>query len=392
MVNTISRWEQAILPSYATPVLTAVRGSGAVLWDDQGNSYLDLFAGIAVNVLGHAHPAIVHAVTEQVSTLGHVSNLVASEPAIQLAERLLSIAQCGPGKVFFANSGAEVNEAAIKIARRTGRREIIAAEGGFHGRTMGALSITGQPAKRAPFEPLLSDVTYLPYGDVDALRSAVNPNTAMVILEPIQGEGGVIVPPDGYLRAARDITQQAGVLLVLDEVQTGIARTGAWLACQHEGIRPDIITLAKGLGGGLPISACLAFGETASLLEPGQHGSTFGGNPVAAASALAVLSTIDSERLCSRTAELGEMLCDNIKSLNHPTIHGIRGKGLLLAIVLTQPLAATVERILRELGFLVNAVAADVIRIAPPLVITEEQLISFVKILPEALDTALTLD
>src|SRR3954469_21536888 len=275
----MSRWSAVMLPSYGEPTLTLVRGDGASVWDDAGNAYVDLVAGIAVNALGHAHPAVVAAVSRQVATLGHTSNLVANPPSVRLAERLLALAG-RDGKGFFANSGAEANEAAFKLARRTGRPQVVTADGGFHGRTMGALALTGQPAKRAPFEPLPGGVSFVPYGDEAALRSAVGPSTAAVFLEPVQGEAGVVVPPEGYLAAAAGAARGAGALLVLDEVQTGIGRTGAWFAHQRTGVEPDVVALAKGLGGALPIGACLAFGDAAELLEPGQHGSTFGGNPV----------------------------------------------------------------------------------------------------------------
>ena len=301
------RWTKAIMATYAAPPLTLVRGEGAQVWDESGKGYVDLVAGIAVNALGHAHPAVIEAVSRQVATLGHTSNLVANEPSVRLAERLLGLTG-RDGKVFFANSGAEANEAAFKLARRTGRGQVVAADGAFHGRTMGALALTGQPAKRLPFEPLPGGVTFVPFGDAAALRSAVGPDTAAVFLEPIQGEAGVVLPPEGYLAEARRIATAAGALLVLDEVQTGIGRTGAWFAHQREGVDPDVLTLAKGLGGGLPIGACLAFGDAASLLEPGQHGSTFGGNPVSCAAALAVLDTIDRDDLCSHAKRMGERL------------------------------------------------------------------------------------
>ena len=284
-------------------------------------------AGLAVNVLGHAHPAVVAAVSEQIATLGHTSNLVANEPSVRLADRLLELTG-RDGRVFFANSGAEANEAAFKISRRTGRGSIVSTEGGFHGRTMGALALTGQPAKRTPFEPLPAGVSFVPYGDADALTAAVGPGTAAVVLEPVQGESGVVVPPAGYLAAAREVTEQHGALLVIDEVQTGIGRTGQWFAHQHDGVEPDVITLAKGLGGGLPIGACLAFGDAADLLGPGQHGTTFGGNPVVCAAGLAVLDTIESDGLLDRAAVLGARLRSGIEGIGHPLVASVRGAGL----------------------------------------------------------------
>jgi acetylornithine/N-succinyldiaminopimelate aminotransferase len=382
----MSRWGDVMVPSYGEPTLTLVRGDGATVWDDQGRSYVDLVAGIAVNALGHAHPAVVEAVSRQVATLGHTSNLVANEPSMLLAERLLSLTG-RDGRVFFASSGAEANEAAFKMARRTGRASVVAAEGSFHGRTMGALALTGQPAKRAPFEPLPEGVSFVPYGDPAALRSAVGAWTAAVVLEPVLGEGGVVPAPDGYLATARRVTRERGVLLVLDEVQTGIGRTGAWFAHQAVGVEPDVLTLAKGLGGGLPVSACVAFGDAAGLLQPGQHGTTFGGNPVSCAAALAVLDTIERDGLLERAKALGEWLTTAIEDLGHPIVDHVRGPGLMLGIVLRAPVAARAEAALRELGFLVNAVAPDVLRLVPPLVLTDTQAASFVAALPRALDT-----
>ena len=383
----MSRWTESMLPTYAEPTLTLVRGDGATVWDDAGNAYTDLVAGIAVNALGHAHPAVVEAVTAQVATLGHTSNLVANEPSLRLAERLLALTG-REGRVFFANSGAEANEAAFKIARRTGRTSMVAAEGGFHGRTMGALALTGQPAKRTPFEPLPDGVTFVPYGDAPALLSAVGEWTAAVVLEPVLGEGGVVPAPEGYLETARHVTRQHGALLVLDEVQTGIGRTGSWFAHQSAGVEPDVLTLAKGLGGGLPIGACLAFGDATSLLVPGQHGTTFGGNPVACAAALAVLDTIERDGLLERAAALGKTLSTGITGLGHPLVDTVRGAGLMLGIVLTAPVAAAVEAAAREHRFLVNAVAPDVIRLVPPLVLTDAQADAFVAALPGILDAA----
>jgi acetylornithine aminotransferase len=375
-----------MVPSYGEPTLTLVRGEGATVWDDEGRAYVDLVAGIAVNALGHAHPAVVEAVSRQVATLGHTSNLVANEPSMLLAERLLSLTG-RDGRVFFASSGAEANEAAFKMARRTGRASVVAAEGSFHGRTMGALALTGQPAKRAPFEPLPEGVSFVPYGDAAALSSTVGAWTAAVVLEPVLGEGGVVPAPDGYLAAARRVTRERGALLVLDEVQTGIGRTGAWFAHQSVGVEPDVLTLAKGLGGGLPVSACLAFGDAAGLLQPGEHGTTFGGNPVSCAAALAVLDTIERDGLLERTKALGEWLTTAIEDLGHPLVGHVRGTGLMLGIVLRAPVAARAEAALRELGFLVNAVAPDVLRLVPPLVLTDTQAASFVAALPRALDT-----
>ena len=384
-MNLLSRWQHAVMNTYGPPALALVSGHGATVVDEDGRSYVDLHGGIAVNVLGHAHPAVVEAVRRQVATLGHVSNLYASPPAVALAERLLALAG-RPGAVFFANSGAEVNEAAFKLSRRTGRVAVVAATGAFHGRTMGALALTGQPAKVDPFRPLPGPVAHVPYGDADALDKAVDGDTAMVILEPIQGEAGVIVPPPGYLRAAREITAAHGALLVLDEVQTGTGRTGHWFAHQAEGVEPDVVTLAKGLGGGLPLGACLAFGDAATLLGPGSHGSTFGGNPICCAAALAVLDTIAADGLLDHAKRMGERLRRGIEALHHPLVRNVRGAGLLLGIVLTAPASAALADALKARGFLPNAVQPDVLRLAPPLVITAEQVDGFLTALPAALD------
>ncbi|AQT71681.1 MULTISPECIES: acetylornithine transaminase [Streptomyces] len=383
-----ARWQGALTDNYGTPALALVRGRGAQVWDADGKQYTDFVGGIAVNALGHAHPAIVTAVTEQISTLGHVSNLFASEPVIALGERLLQLFG-RPGKVFFCNSGAESVEAAFKIGRLTGRTHMVATDGGFHGRTMGALALTGQPKKQEPFLPLPGDVTHVPYGDAEALRAAVTEETALVVIEPIQGENGVVVPPAGYLTAAREITRATGTLLVLDEVQTGIGRCGQWFEHQaHEGVEPDIVTLAKGLGGGLPIGAVVAFGPTADLLRPGQHGTTFGGNPVACAAGLAVIDTIAADDLLDRVKARGERLRSGIESSGHPLVSHVRGAGLLLGIVLTEPLAPKVQQAAQDAGFLVNAPAPDVVRLMPPYVLTEAEADAFVRALPGILDAA----
>ncbi len=372
--------------NFGTPAIELVRGQGAIVGDADGNNYLDLLGGIAVNALGHGHPAIVAAVTHQIQTLGHVSNFFAHPTVLALAEKLLDIAgAAGDGKVIFCNSGAEANEAAFKMARLTGRTKIISAIGSFHGRTMGALALTGQPAKRAPFEPMPAGVEYVPYGDVDALVAAVDDQTAAVFLEPIMGEAGVIPAPDGYLAAARKITKDNGALLVLDEVQTGIGRTGAWFAHQASGIKPDIITLAKGLGGGLPIGAAIGIGDAANLLAPGHHGSTFAGNPICAAAALAVLDTITKDKLLDHVDALGKDITSGIEALDHRLIDHVRGAGLLLGIVLTQPVAAAVTKEALANGFIINAPAADVLRLSPPLILTAEQAHTFIDLLPTIL-------
>ncbi|MGB7110738.1 MAG: acetylornithine transaminase [Mycobacterium sp.] len=382
------RWSAVMMNNYGVPPVALASGDGAVVTDVDGKSYLDLLGGIAVNVLGHRHPAVLDAVTRQMSTLGHTSNLFAAEPGIALAEALVALLGAdAETRVFFCNSGTEANELAFKLSRLTGRTKLVAAQEGFHGRTMGSLALTGQPTKQAPFAPLPGDVTHVPYGDADALANAVGDDTAAVFLEPIMGESGVVVPPDGYLAAARDITARHGALLVLDEVQTGMGRTGTFFAHQHDSITPDVVTLAKGLGGGLPIGACLAVGPAATLLTPGLHGSTFGGNPICAAAALAVLRTLADDDLIRRAGVLGNTLRQSIESLHHPWISHVRGRGLLCGVVLTAPVAKEVEAAARAAGFLVNAAAPDVIRLAPPLIITEHQLDTFVTALTGILDT-----
>ena len=380
------RWQAALMNNYGTPPLTLVRGSGAEVWDAEGRRYLDLYAGIAVNALGHAHPAIVEAVTRQISTLGHTSNFFITEPPLHLAERLLALLGRTDARVLFGNSGAEANEAAFKIARRTGRPGIVACENAFHGRTMGALALTGQPAKREPFEPMPGGVSHIPFGDVDALDAAVTTDTAAVFLEPILGEAGVIVAPEGYLAQARRITAERGALLVLDEVQTGIGRTGAWFAHQPLGVVPDVITLAKGLGGGLPIGACIGIGEAAGLLEPGQHGTTFGGNPVACAAALAVLDTIATDGLLAHVDRLGKELARGIEGLEHPLVTDVSGAGLHIGVGLSEPVSAQVATAAREAGYLVNNAVPDRIRLAPALTFSDEQAAEFLGALPGILD------
>lgn len=378
------RWQGALMDNYGTPRLPLVRGEGSRLWDADGREYLDFVGGIAVNVLGHAHPAVVRAVTEQIAMLGHVSNLYIAEPPVRLAERLLQLFG-RDGRVYFCNSGTEAVEAAFKIARRTGRTHMVAAEGGFHGRTMGALALTGQTAKQEPFLPLPGEVTHVPFGDAEALRAAVTGTTAAVVIEPVQGENGVIPAPEGYLEAAREITREHGALLVLDEIQTGIGRTGHWFAHQALGIEPDVVTLAKGLGGGLPIGAAVAFGEAAELLTPGQHGSTFGGSPVACAAALAVLDTIESEGLLDRAKLAGERLRQGVEAIGHPLADRVRGAGLLLGIVLTAPAAPQVQQAAQEAGFLVNAAVPGTVRLAPALTVSDDEVDALVGALPAIL-------
>ncbi|MEV8089897.1 acetylornithine transaminase [Streptomyces nigra] len=382
------RWQGSLMNNYGTPRLPLVRGEGLKVWDAEGTQYLDFVGGIATNALGHAHPAIVDAVSRQIASLGHISNFFMAEPTVALAERLLQLFG-RDGKVFFCNSGAEANEAAFKLGRLTGRTHVVATDGGFHGRTMGALALTGQPGKRDPFLPLPGDVTHVPFGDAQALAAAVTDETALVIIEPIQGENGVVVPPAGYLKAARAITAATGALLVLDEVQTGIGRTGHWFAYQaHEGVLPDVVTLAKQLGGGLPLGATVAFGRAADLLQPGHHGTTFGGNPVACAAGLAVLDTIADDGLLENVKRQSEKLRDGVEALGHPLIDHVRGAGLLLGIVLTGPHAAGVQQAAQDAGFLVNAPAPDVVRLMPPLNLGDDEVEALLQGLPGILDVA----
>jgi acetylornithine aminotransferase len=361
-----SRYAGAMTNAYGSPRRVMVRGSGCYLIDDRGRRYLDLLAGIAVNALGHAHPAVAETIARQAKTLGHVSNFFATPPQIELAERLLDLVNCGDGRVFLTNSGAEAVEAGLKITRLTGRANLVVAEGAFHGRTMGALSLTSKTAYRAPFEPLLPGVTFVPYGDPEALADAVDDRTAAILLEPIQGEAGVVVPPDGYLAAARRTADRHGALLWLDEIQTGIGRTGDWFAFQHEGVRPDVVTVAKGLGGGFPIGACIAIGDVATF-APGQHGSTFGGNPLAAAVALTVLDVIEAEDLLDHVTTRGAELAAVMAGL--PGVRSVRGRGLLLAAVLEQPMASAIASTGLDVGVIVNDCQQDVVRLAPPLVL-----------------------
>ena len=377
------RYAGALMNTFGPPKLVLERGQGAHVWDTDGKEYVDLLGGIAVNALGHAHPALVQAVTDQLGTLGHISNFFASEPQIRLAEKLLALLDAD-GRVFFANSGTEANEAAFKLTRRTGRTHVVAAQGGFHGRTMGALALTSKEAYRTPFAPLPGEVTFVPYGDAEALAAAVTDETAAVLLEPIQGEAGVVLPPEGYLRAAREIATEHGALLWIDEVQTGIGRTGRWFAHQTAGVTPDIVTLAKGLAGGIPIGACIALGEAGALLQPGNHGTTFGGNPVACAAALAVIETIESDHLLEHVTELGRVLRDGLAA--DPRVTEVRGEGLLIGLDLATESSADVTAAALRHGFIINNPTPDRIRLAPPLVLTRADVDSFLAAWPAILD------
>jgi acetylornithine/N-succinyldiaminopimelate aminotransferase len=385
-----ARYAAALMPNYGVPPLALAKGEGCVVWDVDGYEYLDLIAGIAVSALGHAHPALVAAVSEQAAKLAHISNLFLHEPQVLLAEKLVGLLG-QEGKVFFANSGTEANEAAVKLVRRRqgpARPVFVAAEHGFHGRSMGSLSLTGKDSIRTPFAPFGFDVRFVPYGDAEALAAAVTPECAAVFLEPALGEGGVVPAPAGYLAAARAACDASGAMLVLDEIQSGIGRTGSWFAFQSAGVVPDVITLAKGLGGGLPIGACIGIGEYGDAFRKGDHGSTFGGNPIACAAALAVLETIEKDGLLANVNAVGAAFTEGIGSVKHELVAGVRGSGLWLAIALTSAAAGAVETAARQAGFLVNAVQPDAVRIAPPLIISSAQAESFVAALPGILARA----
>jgi acetylornithine/N-succinyldiaminopimelate aminotransferase len=385
-----ARFEAALMGNYGTPPVALVRGEGCRVWDADGREYTDLIAGIAVSSLGHAHPAVIDAVTRQVRAIAHTSNLFLHEGEIALAERLLALLGAD-GRVFFTNSGTEANEAALKLARRQqgpARPVMVAAEGGFHGRSMGALALTGKESIRQPFGPFGVDVRFVRYGDTDALAAAVGPDCAAVFLEPCQGEAGVVPAPAGYLAAARKLCDASGALLVIDEIQSGIGRTGGWFAHQADGAVPDVLTLAKGLGGGLPIGTCIGLGPAGTALAKGDHGSTFGGNPVACAAALAVLTTIEADGLLAHAAAIGDRLASGLAAISHPLLTGVRGRGLWLAAVLAGPAAGTVEAACRRAGFLVNAVQPDAIRLAPPLILSAGEAGGFLAALPAILDEA----
>lgn len=374
------------MTNYGTPSRTFVSGKGCVLKDDQGKAYLDFLAGIATNVLGHGHPAVVKAVTKQVSTLAHVSNFFAHPQGLRLASRLQEMTGDSQSRVFFCNSGAEANEAALKISRRTGRSRIVAAQGSFHGRTMGALSMTGQPSKREPFAPLLKGITHVPYGDLSAMSRAVSKKTAMIIVEPIMGEAGVITPEDGYLAGLREICDRVGALLVFDCVQTGIGRTGQWFGFEHEKVQPDVVTLAKGLGGGLPLGATIAYGRAAELLQPGDHGTTFGGNPIACAAANAVLDVIESKNLMKSARVFEKKIKKSLSAV--PGVSEVRGRGMLIGIELRTPIAKKVAASMLEAGVIVNAANDQTIRIAPPLIVTTPQIEKFISIFKKVMKEA----
>ena len=377
------RWTNSIQNNYGTPSITLVKGKGLVVKDIEGNTYLDFLAGIATNILGHAHPSVVSAVSKQVRTLNHVSNFYSHPNAVALAEKLASFTGTKGAKVFFCQSGAEANEAAIKLSRKTGRSHIVATQGSFHGRTMGALSLTGQPSKREPFLPLLKNIKHVPFGDIEAMRRCISKKTAMVIVEPIMGEAGVIVPPDDYLQQLRELCDKSGALLVIDAVQTGMGRTGDWFGYEYSGITPDVITVAKGLGGGLPLGAMIALGRSADLFEPGEHGSTFGGNPITTAAALAVIKTIESKKLLKKVQGQGRLLIQELALI--PGVQQVRGAGLLIGIELESGNAREISKKLLERGVLVNPANDTVIRIAPALTVSDAQIKKFITIFREVL-------
>ena len=372
------RWKASIQNNYGAPDISLVKGLGAQVWDADGNEYLDFLGGIATNILGHAHPSLISAITKQANELGHVSNLYSHPRAIELAEKLRDLTGSAEAKVFFCNSGAEANEAALKLSRLSGRKKIVSTLGSFHGRTIGALSITGQIAKRKAFLPLLKNVSFMPYNDVKAAKKAISKKVAMVIVEPIQGENGVVVPDLGYLKTLRELTSKHGVLLVFDCVQTGMGRTGEWFGFEHEGVVPDVITLAKGLGGGLPLGAMIAIGSAASLFEPGSHGSTFGGSPVACASALASIKYLEEEKILERV-KIFELTL-KLEISKNPIVAQVRGSGLLIGIVLKEPIAKKFVSDLQQNGILANATSDSVIRIAPPLIISDSQVSQFTEV------------
>ena len=382
----LNRWDRSLQNNYGKPSIALVKGKGILVTDADGKTYMDFLGGIATNILGHAHPAIVKAVTKQVSVLSHVSNFYAHPNSIALAEKLTAMTGDKGARVFFCQSGAEANEAALKLSRRTGKMRVVAAQGAFHGRTMGALSLTGQPSKREPFLPLIKGVKHVPFGDIDAMRKAVSKKTAMVIIEPIMGEAGVIVPPADYLQELRKLCDKNGALLVVDAVQTGMGRTGDWFGYEYSGITPDVITLAKGLGGGLPLGAMIALGKAAELFQPGDHGSTFGGNPVTTAAGLAAIEFIESKKILNKVEKQGAHLIQELALI--PGVREVRGAGLLLGIELESLKASDVSDAMRDAGVLVNAANATTIRIAPALIVSDAQITKFISIFKKVIADA----
>jgi len=381
--KSVINWSDVMQNNYGVPSITLTSGKGILVTDENGRKYLDFLGGIATNALGHAHPAIVKAVSKQIATLGHVSNLYAHPAGLQLAQKLIDMTGDSTARVFFCNSGAEANEAALKLSRKTGRSRIVATVDAFHGRTMGALSLTGQPSKRNPFKPLIKNIKHVTFGDITQMRKAVNSKTAMVIVEPLMGEAGVIVPPLGYLKQLRDLCNERGVLLVFDCVQTGMGRTGTWFGYEDEKIRPDVITLAKGLGGGLPLGAMIALGSNAPQFSPGEHGTTFGGNPVAAAAGLAAIGVIEKSRLMTSAKSFEKRLKIKLGAVRGVT--EVRGRGLLIGIGLNGDYAKDLATLLSDRGILVNAPNSDTIRIAPPMIVTKIQIDKFITVFTQCM-------
>ena len=382
----LNRWSSVVQNNYGTPSIALVKGKGIVVTDADGKQYLDFLGGIATSILGHAHPSIVKAVSKQVATLSHISNFYAHPNAVELAEKLVSMTGDKSARVFFCQSGAEANEAAFKLSRRTGRVRAVAAQGAFHGRTMGALSLTGQPSKREPFLPLIKGVKHVPFGDIESMRRAVTKKTAMVIIEPMMGEAGVIVPPADYLQQIRQLCDEKGALLVIDAVQTGIGRTGDWFGYEYAGITPDVITLAKGLGGGLPLGAMIALGKAAELFQPGDHGSTFGGNPVTTAAGLAAIKFIETQKLLKKVEQKCSYLIQELALI--PGVKEVRGAGLLIGIEFESLNSSDVANSLRAAGVLVNAANPTTIRIAPALIVTDAQIEKFISIFKKVMSDA----
>ena len=376
-------WESSLQSNYGTPSVHLTHGSGCEVWDIEGNRYLDFLGGIATNLLGHAHPAIIKAVSSQIGLLNHVSNFYSHPEVMKLAKRLQDMTGDSSARVFFCNSGAEANEAVLKLSRLTGKKKVIAFEGGFHGRTMGALSMTGQSDKRDKFQPLIKKIKFAKYNDIKSVARLISPKTAMVIIEPIQGERGVLPAKPGFLSDLRRLTSENGTLLAIDAVQTGMGRTGKWFGYEDENIRPDAITLAKGLGGGLPIGAMIAFGESGKLFQPGHHGSTFGGNPIAAASANATIDVIENENLLNRNFEKGEWLKREITGLEG--VREVRGSGLLLGVLFKESIAKEIYMRLLARRVLVNAPSEYVIRLAPAYLVSDEQIREFVATFKEVI-------
>jgi acetylornithine aminotransferase len=376
-------WSQNLMSNYFVPSITLVKGKGSIVFDADGKKYIDMLGGIATNILGHSHTAVVSAVTRQIKTLSHVSNFYSHPNAIELAQLLVRLTGDKQSRVFFAQSGAEVNEAAIKLSRKTGRTRIVAMTGSFHGRTMGSLSLTGQSSKRTSFVPLLKNIKHVPFGDVKKAKKAINSRTAMVIVEPIMGEAGVIVPPQNYLKELREACTKNGALLVIDAVQTGIGRTGQWFGYEYSGIKPDVITVAKGLGAGLPLAAMIAVGKTSQLFEPGDHGSTFGGNPVTTAASIAAIKWIEKNKILIKCKADFKYLASNVSSISG--VSEVRGAGLLVGIALQKNISSEVAGALQAKGILVNAANPNTIRIAPALNISKKELIQFVKTFKEVM-------